>query len=72
MSNHHKCKSTSIEHIDYHSDKDTLEIKFTSGLTYHYTNCPIEHYHELKKADSAGSYFAKYVRNHYDGHKVYK
>ena len=69
---HHKCKSTSIEHIDYHPAKDTLEIKFTSGLVYHYPDCPIEHYHALKEADSAGKYFAQNIRKQFDGVKVYK
>ena len=63
MTNHHKIKdSTSIEHIDYHDAKDTLEIKFVSGATYHYLNCDKSHYHNLKKAESAGRYFQTSIR----------
>jgi hypothetical protein len=70
---HHKLKSSSsIEHIDYYPEKDVLEIKFTSGLTYHYPGCPIEHYHALKECDSAGKYFAQNVRNAYKGYKLFK
>lgn len=54
--------SSSIDTIDYHDDKDTLEIKFTSGSTYHYPDCPKVHYDNLKKAASAGSYFHQRIK----------
>lgn len=66
MSNHHKLKSSSIEHIDYHDKDDTLEIKFTSGATYHYKDCPKAHYDALKECDSAGKYFRANILNQYD------
>jgi len=63
MSNHHKiANSSSIEHIDYHDDINTLEIKFISGTTYHYPNCSKHHYEALKQAESAGKYFQQNIR----------
>ena len=70
MSNHHKItNSSSIEHIDYYDDKDTLEIKFSSGSTYHYPNCHKQHYTNLKNAESAGRYFHSSIR---DAHRAIK
>ena len=68
--NHIKLKSSSIEHIDYHVANDTLEIKFTSGATYHYPNCPVMHHEGLRNADSAGAYFQKNIRTRFKGVKV--
>lgn len=69
MSNLHKfSKSSSIEHCDYLDDKNTLEIKFTSGAIYHYPNCPKTEYDALKAAASPGLYFHKNVRK-YNGVK---
>lgn len=63
MTNHHKIKgSTSIEYIDYHDKDNTLEIKFCSGAVYHYPGCSKDHYHALKEAASAGSYFHKNIK----------
>lgn len=63
MSNKHKfANSTSIEHVDYHDDKSTMEIKFTSGVTYHYPNCNKAHYDGLKAASSPGGYFHSHIR----------
>lgn len=71
MSNHHKIEnSSSITHIDYHDAKDTLEICFASGGTYHYPNCPKHEYDALKAAASAGKHFHAVIRNKYKGIKV--
>jgi hypothetical protein len=70
MSNHHKISnSTSIEHIDYH-EPYTLEIKFISGTTYHYSNCPKDYYEQLKTAVSAGKYFQANILNKFAHKKV--
>ncbi len=70
---HHKFKSSSsIEHIDYHPEKEVLEIKFATGSTYHYPGCPIENYHALKDCDSAGNYFAQNIRYKYKAYKLLK
>ena len=60
----HKLQSTSIEHIDFH-EPHTLEIKFTSGATYHYFDCEKKHFDNLKESKSAGSYFRHSVLNKY-------
>ena len=62
MSNLHKLNSTSIKHIDYHDDKDTLEIKFAGGAVYHYPGCDKKHYEALKTAASAGNYFHNVIK----------
>lgn len=65
MSNkHHFANSTSIAHCDYHDDKNTLEIGFTSGAVYHYPDCPRHEYDALKKAASAGSHFHQRIRQY--------
>ena len=60
--NFHKLDSSSIDSIDYHDDKGTLEIKFVSGAIYHYPECDKEHYEALKTASSAGQYFHRMLR----------
>ncbi len=62
--------SSSIEHIDYHDDKDTLEIKFSSGAIYHYKDCEKDHFHALKGAASAGAYFQKHILGKYKYEKA--
>lgn len=63
MSNKHTfTNSSSIAHCDYHAN-GTMEIKFTSGVTYHYPNCQREHYEALKKAESPGKHFHKNIRS---------
>lgn len=71
MTNHHKITSSaSIEHIDYDDATDTLEIKFASGGTYRYDDCPKDHHHGLKNADSAGKYFHANIRNKYTSTRI--
>lgn len=63
MSNKHKfADSKSIATCDYDDDKGELIIHFTSGATYHYPDCPKDHYHNLKKADSPGKFFHRKIR----------
>jgi hypothetical protein len=62
--------SSSISHIDWHDEDDTLEVCFTSGGTYHYPRCDKKHYHALKNAVSAGKYFHENIRSQYQGHKI--
>lgn len=65
MSNKHQFKgaSSSIEHCDYYDNTGTMEIKFTSGATYHYPDCPKVHYEALKKAESPGKHFHQHLRS---------
>lgn len=65
MSNKHLFRgSESISHCDYHEDKNTLEIGFTSGSVYHYPDCPKHEYDALKQAASAGKHFHKHIRKY--------
>lgn len=69
--NHHKItNSSSIAHIDYHEDKSILEICFTNGGTYRYSDCPKSVYETLKTADSAGRHFLKHIKDNYKGTKL--
>lgn len=70
MSNHHKItNSSSITHIDYHSDKSTLEICFASGGVYHYPSCPYSEYEALKASGSPGKHFHTRIKGTYEGFK---
>lgn len=63
MSNKHEfTNSSSIAHVDYHDDIGTMEIRFASGVVYHYPNCDKMHHEELKKAASPGKYFHQNIR----------
>ncbi len=63
--NHHNfVDSTSISACDYHDDKETLVIHFTSGATYHYPDCPKKEYEALKQAASAGKHFHANLRKY--------
>jgi len=71
MSNKHVfTNSSSIEHCDYFPEKNMLEIKFTSGATYHYPDCHVSHYEALKAAASPGTHFHKSIRTVLKGTKV--
>jgi hypothetical protein len=45
-------------------ENGTMEIEFRSGRVYRYTGEKVtEHYNNMVKADSAGSYFVKNIRH---------
>jgi len=54
----------SIEHGTYLSDA-TLEIEFCRGTVYRYFEVPRSVFDGLLGADSAGSYFNRYIRNRF-------
>lgn len=63
MSNKHEfSNSSSIAHVDYHDDINTMEIRFSSGAVYHYPNCDKAHYEALKTAASVGKHFHQNCR----------
>lgn len=53
-----------------HDGKDTLQVEFNTGHVYEYPGVPLEKYHEFRKADSKGSYFAANIKRQYNGRKV--
>lgn len=54
-------KSSNIDGCHYDRDSKTLTLKFKSGGTYAYADCPQEHYDKLCKAESPGGYFKKNI-----------
>jgi hypothetical protein len=46
--------------------EQTLEIEFTSGDVYTYSNVPSETYSGLTRAGSAGQYFHRQIQNVFD------
>ena len=62
--------SSSIIHADYFEDKNTMEIKFTNGGTYHYPDCHKSHFDGLIAAESPGKYFHSMIRNKLPGTKI--
>ena len=62
-------KSSSIAECS-HDGKDILTIKFTSGQTYHYHDCPKKVYDELTTSRSAGKYFHSNIMGKYNHRKM--
>ena len=46
-------------------DGTNLHMKFKSGATYKYLNCPDKHMEGLKNANSPGAYFHEQIHGKY-------
>jgi len=57
-------KSSQINKISYILNKKKLTIEFHKGGTYEYFPILLAMYLAFTKAQSAGSFFAKYIKNH--------
>lgn len=55
--------STNLKSMQYNAG--TLTLEFNAGGTYEYYNVPQEVVSELQQAQSAGSYFHKFIREKY-------
>ena len=55
-----KPESTNIQEVSH--DGKALRVTFKSGNVYTYENVPVEQFHALRKADSAGTYFASHIK----------
>ncbi len=64
--------SNVIAGADYDETSQTLTLHFQSGTTYTYANVPQRIYHDLMLADSAGQFFHKSIRPHFQGIKIHK
>ncbi len=62
--------STIINSIGYDITSCTLEIKFLSGDIYKYNNLPQNLYEEFMITSSYGSFFQKYIKDHYSYRKI--
>ena len=65
-------KSSLIASADYDEVSKTLTLNFRSGVHYSYPDVPRETYHNLTQAESAGQFFQKTIRSHFQGVKVEK
>ena len=57
--------STVIRRFDYHPDRRELEILFTTGRRYLYSDVPEEAVREFRAAFSKGSHFNRHIRDRY-------
>jgi hypothetical protein len=57
--------STVIRRFDYHADRRELEILFTTGRRYLYSNVPEEAAGRFRAAFSKGVHFNRYIRDRF-------
>ena len=57
--------STSLHSCDYEDDTGCMIIKFLSGSTHKYPNCPRAEYEALKASASPGKHFHAKIRKNY-------
>ena len=57
--------STVIRRFDYRPETQELEILFTTGRRYLYSNVPEEAARRFRAAFSKGVHFNRYIRNRY-------
>ena len=60
-----KVESSMIAAVAYDENKQLLEIEFTSGRVYYYSNVELDVYEGLIAARSAGRYFENNIRGGY-------
>ncbi len=49
--------SSNLEAIGYNEEEEVLQVEFSNGTIYQYSNVPEEVYEGLMSASSKGSYF---------------
>lgn len=57
--------SSVLEAAAYVAQLRWLYLKFHSGEIYRYFDFPPQQYRDFLDADSKGTYFGKYIRNHF-------
>jgi len=60
--------STNLKNMEY--ENGTLRLMFNAGGVYEYYNVPQTVVSELQQAQSAGSYFHRFIRDQYTFKKV--
>lgn len=58
--------STVIRGFDYRPDRRELEVLFTTGRRYLYSNVPGEVAQRFRSAFAKGIYFNRHIRGRYD------
>lgn len=61
--NRTKVNSTAIASVGYDAETKELEVEFTSGSLYLYSNVPHSAFVGLMSATSHGRYFDAHIRN---------
>jgi hypothetical protein len=59
-------RSTALRAIDYLAEERMLLVEFGSGQVYRYRDVPEEVYRALKRSESPGAYFNRFVRDLYE------
>ena len=57
----HPVVSSNISAAGYDKDKKILQIQFSNGATYTYTDVPLAMYEGIFTADSAGKYVREFI-----------
>ena len=57
--------STVIRRFDYRPKARELEILFTTGRRYVYSDVPEDEAERFRVASSKGTYFNRHIRDHY-------
>lgn len=62
MKHHTFDKSNAIASCSHDSDSNVLSITFTSGKTYHYSDCGYDDFDNFTKADSPGRHYGQFIK----------
>lgn len=62
--------SSNLSNMEYDNQKKLLRLSFNAGGTYEYYSVPQMVVYELQQAESAGSYFHRFIRDKYKYKKV--
>ncbi len=57
--------STVIRRFDYRPERRELEVTFTTGRRYLYSDVPQQAVQDFRAAFSKGVHFNRYIRDHY-------
>ncbi len=64
--------SSVLHSCAWSDDQEALIIMFNTGAVWLYADATIEHFNNLKKAQSAGKYFNTNIRNTLHGSLIFK
>jgi predicted dehydrogenase len=67
---HHSVKSSAISSIGYDRDTKTMEVQFTNGTLYVYSDVSPEHFTAFHNADSIGRHFAANISGKFPHQKI--
>ncbi|RYZ02676.1 MAG: KTSC domain-containing protein [Myxococcales bacterium] len=62
--------SSTLRSIGYDSRTRTLEVEFATGSVYRYLPVPGEVWTALRRAESKGRYFQRFVRDRFEAERV--